>query len=63
MEGQIVDVLVGFITFECGGFCGRTLAQYLANREKDVEEKEILLLFQQMVDALCYIHSNSILHR
>jgi NIMA (never in mitosis gene a)-related kinase len=42
---------------------GGTLAQYLAGREKDLEEKEILLLFQQMVDALCYIHSNNILHR
>ena len=44
-------------------WCGRTLAQYITNSERELEEKEILLMCQQMVDALCYIHSNNILHR
>ncbi|XP_062510211.1 X-linked retinitis pigmentosa GTPase regulator-like isoform X2 [Corticium candelabrum] len=42
---------------------GGTLAQYITNSERELEEKEILLMCQQMVDALCYIHSNNILHR
>eukprot|EP00118_Oscarella_pearsei_P007211 m.34505 g.34505 ORF g.34505 m.34505 type:complete len:1380 (+) comp31989_c0_seq3:167-4306(+) len=42
---------------------GGTLAEYLSHSTKELEEKEILMMFQQMADALCYIHSNNILHR
>ena len=48
----------GLCTFPC-----RTLAQYLSRLEKDLEEREILLIFQQMLSALKYIHVNNILHR
>ena len=41
----------------------RTLAQHLAKMDKDMEEKEILLTYQQMLSALKYIHDNNILHR
>ena len=41
----------------------RTLAEYLSHSTKEMEEKEILMMFQQMADALCYIHLNNILHR
>jgi len=41
----------------------RTLAQYLSRLEKDMEEREILIIFQQMLSALKYIHVNNILHR
>ena len=40
-----------------------TLAQYLAKVEKDLDEREILTMFQQMSSALKYIHDNQILHR
>lgn len=42
---------------------GGTLAQYLAKLEKDMEERDILIIFQQMLSALKYIHGNNILHR
>ncbi|XP_048580556.1 uncharacterized protein LOC5518663 isoform X2 [Nematostella vectensis] len=42
---------------------GGTLAQYLTKLEKDMEEKDILNMFQQMLSALKYIHNNNILHR
>lgn len=41
----------------------RTLAQYLGKLEKDMEERDILIIFQQMLSALKYIHGNNILHR
>ncbi|XP_029199657.2 uncharacterized protein LOC114964483 isoform X1 [Acropora millepora] len=42
---------------------GGTLAQYLGKLEKDMEERDILIIFQQMLSALKYIHGNNILHR
>ncbi len=41
----------------------RTLSQYLANRDRPLQEREILRLFQQMVGAVRYLHDNSVLHR
>ncbi|CAH1787997.1 unnamed protein product [Owenia fusiformis] len=41
---------------------GGTLAQYLV-RDKPMEEKEILSIFQQIVAALRHIHEHNILHR
>eukprot|EP00794_Sanderia_malayensis_P019541 gene19541-21473_t len=42
---------------------GGTLAQYLLKLDKELEEQEILLMFQQMVSAIKYIHEHNILHR
>lgn len=46
-------------------FC-RTLAQKLAamaTKDKNIEEKEILQIFQQIVAAIRHIHELNILHR
>lgn len=42
---------------------GGTLHEFLAKQESDLEEKEILIMFSQMVSALKYCHDNNILHR
>ncbi|XP_072889298.1 uncharacterized protein [Hemitrygon akajei] len=42
---------------------GGTLAQYLAQQDRELEELEILNLFQQMVAATCYLHEHNVLHR
>ena len=54
-----------FILSDCTeiAYDHRTLAQYLARLEKDMEERDILIIFQQMLSALKYIHVNNILHR
>lgn len=44
----------------------RTLAQKLAamaTKDKNIEEKEILQIFQQIVAAIRHIHELNILHR
>ena len=43
-------------------FC-RTLSQFLSKQDKPMEEKEILLIFHQMIAAIKYIHEHNILHR
>nr|AKN21711.1 NEK8-2 [Schmidtea mediterranea] len=40
-----------------------TLAQFLSNQEKPLEEKKILEMFFQIVSAIHYIHEHKILHR
>ncbi|GFO11680.1 serine/threonine-protein kinase nek8 [Plakobranchus ocellatus] len=40
-----------------------TLAQHLAKQDKPMDEKDILLMFQQIVAAIRHIHSHNILHR
>ena len=40
-----------------------TLAQHLAKQEKSMDEKDILLMFQQIVAAIRHMHSHNILHR
>ncbi|KAK3766064.1 hypothetical protein RRG08_002301 [Elysia crispata] len=40
-----------------------TLAQYLAKQDRPMEEKDILLMFQQIVAAIRHIHSHNVLHR
>jgi len=41
----------------------RTLAQYLAHRDKPMGEKEILEIFSQVALAIKHIHQHNILHR
>ena len=54
-------------TFACimsaFSFCLRTLGQFLSKLDKELDEKEIVLMFQEMVMALKYIHEHNILHR
>ncbi|XP_012937764.1 uncharacterized protein LOC101851545 [Aplysia californica] len=40
-----------------------TLAQFLSKQDRPLEEREILLMFQQIVAAIRHIHSHNILHR
>ncbi|XP_041376669.1 uncharacterized protein LOC121389122 [Gigantopelta aegis] len=42
---------------------GGTLAQFLSQQEKSLEEKDILTMFQQIVAAIRHIHEHNILHR
>ncbi|XP_071139970.1 uncharacterized protein [Mytilus edulis] len=42
---------------------GGTLSQYLSQRDKPLEEREILVMFQQIVSAIKHIHEQNILHR
>uniref|UniRef100_UPI00398E6731 serine/threonine-protein kinase Nek9-like n=1 Tax=Pristiophorus japonicus TaxID=55135 RepID=UPI00398E6731 len=42
---------------------GGTLAQYLAQQDRELEEREILNLFHQMMAATCYLHEHNVLHR
>ena len=51
-------------SFSCLNLHGlRTLAQHLTKLEREMEEREILTMFQEMLSALKYIHDNQILHR
>jgi serine/threonine protein kinase len=43
--------------------CSSTLAHYLAQCDKPLEEKEVLEIFYQIVQAIKYIHQHNILHR
>ncbi|XP_045610447.2 serine/threonine-protein kinase Nek8 isoform X2 [Procambarus clarkii] len=42
---------------------GGSLAQYLTQRVKRIEEREILIFFHQITSALSYMHQHHILHR
>ncbi|XP_064092354.1 serine/threonine-protein kinase Nek8-like [Macrobrachium nipponense] len=42
---------------------GGSLAQFLTQQVKRIEEREILVIFHQIVAALRYIHEHHILHR
>nr|CAD7412944.1 unnamed protein product [Timema poppensis] len=42
---------------------GGTLAQMLARRDRRVDEREIVMLFRQIVAAIRYMHDHNILHR
>ncbi|XP_060073259.1 uncharacterized protein LOC132553034 [Ylistrum balloti] len=42
---------------------GGTLAQFLSQQEKPLEEKTILTMFQQIVAAIRHIHEHNVLHR
>lgn len=41
----------------------RTLAQFLSQQEKPLEEEEILSIFSQIVLAIKYMHQYNVLHR
>lgn len=41
----------------------RTLAQFLRQQTTPMPERDILLMFYKMVDALRYLHEHKILHR
>ncbi|XP_069103120.1 uncharacterized protein [Argopecten irradians] len=42
---------------------GGTLAQFLSQQDKPLEEKSILTMFQQIVAAIRHIHEHNVLHR
>ena len=42
---------------------GGTLSDYLAKQEIELEERDILIMFSQMVSAIKYCHDHNILHR
>ncbi|XP_065681888.1 uncharacterized protein LOC100207375 isoform X1 [Hydra vulgaris] len=42
---------------------GGTLADYLSKQENDMDERDILIIFSQMVSAIKYCHDHCILHR
>ena len=48
---------------ECHVLCFRTLAQFLRQQTTPMPERDILLMFYKMVDALRYLHEHKILHR
>ncbi|CAM1314269.1 Uncharacterised protein g6493 [Pycnogonum litorale] len=53
----------GLLMIEMEYADGGTLAQYLSQRKQPMEEKEILMLFQQICSALQHMHEHNILHR
>lgn len=53
----------GVIMIEMEYADGGTLAQYLSSLEKPLEEREIIIMFQQIVAAMRHIHEHNILHR
>ena len=42
---------------------GGSLAQFLTNQARRLEEKEILIIFHQICAAIRYMHEHQILHR
>ncbi|KAK4312033.1 hypothetical protein Pmani_016499 [Petrolisthes manimaculis] len=42
---------------------GGSLAQYLTQRVKRIDEREILMIFHQITSAITYMHQHHILHR
>lgn len=42
---------------------GGTLAQMLSRRARRLDEREIIMLFRQIVAAIRYMHDHNILHR
>jgi serine/threonine protein kinase len=42
---------------------GGTMAQMLSRRARRLDEREILMLFRQIVAAIQYMHDHNILHR
>ncbi|XP_052219827.1 uncharacterized protein LOC127837054 isoform X2 [Dreissena polymorpha] len=53
----------GVIMIEMEYAEGGTLARYLASQEKSLEERDIIVMFQQIVSAIRHIHEHNILHR
>lgn len=42
---------------------GGSLAQYLTQRVKRIDEREVLAIFHQITAALSHMHQHHILHR
>ncbi|GIY41712.1 hypothetical protein CDAR_428491 [Caerostris darwini] len=53
----------GILMIEMEYADGGNLAQYLAQMKSFIEEKDILLLFKQIVSAIKHMHDHNILHR
>ncbi|XP_023209430.1 uncharacterized protein LOC111612447 [Centruroides sculpturatus] len=53
----------GILMIELEYADGGTLAQYLGQLKRPLGEHEILILFQQIVSAICHMHEHNILHR
>ncbi|XP_007907859.1 serine/threonine-protein kinase Nek8-like [Callorhinchus milii] len=53
----------GLLMIEMEYADGGTLAQYLAQQDGELEERDILNLFHQMVAAISYLHEHNVLHR
>ncbi|XP_054713786.1 LOW QUALITY PROTEIN: serine/threonine-protein kinase Nek8-like [Uloborus diversus] len=53
----------GILMIEMEYADGGNLAQYLSQMKSPMEEKEILLLFKQIVAAIKHMHDHNILHR
>ncbi|XP_049779795.1 serine/threonine-protein kinase Nek8 [Schistocerca cancellata] len=53
----------GILMIEMEYADGGTLAQMLSQRTVHLNEREIILLFQQIVSAIQYMHHHNILHR
>ncbi|XP_053387860.1 uncharacterized protein LOC123541853 [Mercenaria mercenaria] len=53
----------GVIMIEMEYADGGTLAKYLSSLQNPLEERDLILMFQQMVAAIRHIHEHKILHR
>ncbi|KAL4216374.1 hypothetical protein ACF0H5_024101 [Mactra antiquata] len=53
----------GVIMIEMEYADGGTLSKYLSTMEKPLDEREIIMMFQQIVAAIRHIHEHKILHR
>lgn len=42
---------------------GGTLAQLLSRQNRPMDERDILIMFRQVVSAIKYMHDHNILHR
>lgn len=53
----------GLLFIEMEYVDGGTLAQFLANQAKRLDERNILVIFHQIVSAVRHMHEHNVLHR